>query len=477
MNPEDEPHLEVLEAQARVCTGPHQSRPLGLKDGDPDPARVLTVILDSLRGQTSPRVSSAQLGAFFAAMTIRRGFGAKTGWSAAERAAMQAHGGALRASLPPQVRFLLEPAVPLDLPAADAEMVPRLRRILEGEHLSAAETRALLDAVLHRPVDDALRAAVLIGQRMNIETLQEAEGYLDAVLGPEDLIAVDVPSLTHFGQPFDGALRYIRPTLWVAAVRAALGRPTVLHGVDVLPPKNGVTEEQILDHLGAATDLTRERAAGLLADPAIGMAYVSQREYAPGLYRLRRLRQHIAKRPVWATTEKVQRLYRCPGHNCMVVGFYHKGYEEKMLHLMRRQGLDAGLAIKGEEGASHYALRLGKPSDAGRKAINFTKGFRRKGDGFEAFEADVEPKDFGFVYDHSPRPEGVSVEACAREGLAALGGERGPLYDRIALSVGAVDWNLGFEGDAAEGVERARQALDKGRALAHLQAYIQATQA
>ena len=477
MSIETDPHPEILEAQARVCTGPHQSRPLGLKDGDPDPERILSVILDSLRGQAGPPVSNAQLGAFFAAMTIRRGFGAKTGWSPTEKAAMQQHCAALRQSLPPQARFLLEPDASPDLPAADAEIAPQLGRILAGEHLSAPETRDLLDAVLRRSVDDALRAAVLIGQRMNIETLQEAEGYLDAVLASDDLVEVDAPSLTHFGQPFDGAARYIRPTLWVAAVRAALGRPTVLHGVESLPPKNGVTEERVLRRLGAATDLTRQKAAGLLADPAVGLAYVSQREYAPDLHALARLRQHIAKRPVWATTEKVQRLFRCGGRNCMVVGFYHKGYEEKMLHLMRRQGLDAGLAVKGEEGSSHYALRLGKPSDAQRKAVNFTKGFRRGTDGFEEFEADVEPRDLGLAYDHSPRPERVDVETCAREGLAALGGQRGPLYDRIALSAGAVDWYLGFEEDAVRGVERARRALDDGRALARLQAYIRATKA
>ena len=57
---------------------------------------------------------------------------------------------------------------------------------------------------------------------------------------------IDVDSLTHFGQPYDGATRYFRPTLFVAAVRAALGEPSLLHSVDVMPPKNGVTEEAIL---------------------------------------------------------------------------------------------------------------------------------------------------------------------------------------------------------------------------------------
>ena len=35
------PNEEVLEAQARVCTGPHQSRPLGIKPSDPKPNKIL----------------------------------------------------------------------------------------------------------------------------------------------------------------------------------------------------------------------------------------------------------------------------------------------------------------------------------------------------------------------------------------------------------------------------------------------------
>ena len=83
------PNEEMLAAQARVCTGPHQSRPLGLKEGDPDPGRMLELVFASLRGDLprGEQVSEAQMGAFFAAMAIRRRFGAKTGWSEAEEEA------------------------------------------------------------------------------------------------------------------------------------------------------------------------------------------------------------------------------------------------------------------------------------------------------------------------------------------------------------------------------------------------------
>ena len=46
----------------------------------------------------------------------------------------------------------------------------------------------------------------------------------------------------------------------------------------------------------------------------------------------------------------------------MVLGYYHIGYEKPLLQLAWERGFDAAVAVKGEEGTSHYALRLGKPS-------------------------------------------------------------------------------------------------------------------
>lgn len=464
------PNREVLEAQARVCTGPHQSRPLGISADDPQPDRILALVFQSLRGAEPDGecVSRAQMGAFFAAMCIRRTFGQKTGWSDAERAAF-GHAHCELADMPPSLRFVFDGDGDMTVADGEERVVDALRHVLKGRHISYEETRSALRDILDGRVRAEWAAAFLIGQRMNVEDDEEVRAYLDAVLPAEAVLSANAPSLTHLGEPFDGALRYFRPTLFVAAVRAALGRPTVLHGVDCMPPKEGVTEEQILRALGARVDLSLRGGVGLLEE--LGMVYVSQRAYAPGAYALRALRAHIQKRPPWATTEKAQQLYRCSGRNCAVLGFYHSGYERKLLDMLRARGCDAGLAIKGEEGSSHYGLRLGKPSDAERKAINYTEGFC----GQQLWAEDVQPRDVGLVYEQSPRAEEVSALAFAREGMRALSGAKGPSYDRIALSAGAVDYYLGFCRSLHEGVEQARGALDGGAAQRTLARYIEAT--
>ena len=60
-------------------------------------------------------------------------------------------------------------------------------------------------------------------------------------------------------------------------------------------------------------------------------------------------------------------------------------------------------------------------------------------------------------------------------GVAALRGEKGPAYDRIVLNAGMVDHLLGCDGaeDISTALDRAREAIDGGKALKRLLTYIQ----
>lgn len=471
------PNEVLLEAQARVCTGPHQTRPLGRKPNDgPQPAVILETILQALNCDLSENetVSEAQMGAFFVAMTLRKGFPESTQWSEAEKAAFHKYESRLLSHLPDEIKYIMNPELEY-VPRNPSEfiVVSALEKILRGKHLSHTETRKMCESILTDDVKPALKAAALIGQRMNRETYDEVRGYLDSYFDPEHVSKIDVDTLTHFGQPYDGATRNFRPTLFVAAVRAALGEPSLLHSVDLMPPKNGVTEEAILHALGAKTDLTLEQTASLITDDTVGFGYISQREYSPGAYNARELRVHIKKRPPWAATEKAQQFFSAQKANYMVLGYYHIGYEKPLLQLAWERGFNAAVAVKGEEGTSHYALRLGKPSTQDRMAVNYSQGFRRVNDQREDFALDIDPKVFGFDYKLNPRPDAISADAFAEAGVAALSGERGHIYDRILLNSAMVDYLLGICSDGNDAIIRAKSVMDDGSALEHLKAYIE----
>ncbi|GAB2280500.1 hypothetical protein Dimus_015127 [Dionaea muscipula] len=499
------PNQTVLDAQARVATGPTQTRPLTEEQA----FKVLDTILKSVKGELidEEAVSEAQLGAFFAGMTIRaNAFPESTQWSEGERRAVNAFWPQMVRALPPDIIFIADPEGSLmglgssigpqftGSNASEMRLVGALREVLAGGHLGYEEVQGVLREVLplsscnkeSAVVRESLLSAFLIGQRMNRETDRELKAYclaFDNELGPPPV--ADVRSLTHYGEPYDGNTRYFRSTLFVAAVRSSYNESCLLHGVDWMPPKGGITEEQMLKFMGANTHLTPLQAKQLLEDEEVGFAYVSQREANPSVYSLIGLREHIKKRPPLATSEKVQQFVRAQGKEAIVAGFYHEGYEEPLLMLMRRRGVKAGLVVKGEEGALSMTTKSRSANASKGLPVNYCSGFRSP-PGAAIFDADgvsretfsfaVNATDFGFEPTDTPRTD-RSVVRNIELGLEALRGEKGPAYDRIVLNAGMADHLLGCAGaeDIITAMDRAREAIDSGEALKRLITYIKSS--
>ncbi|KAK8310494.1 hypothetical protein V6Z12_D02G189700 [Gossypium hirsutum] len=477
------PNQTVLEAQARVCTGPTQTRPLS----EEQTFKVLDTILRSVRGELKDeeQVSKAQLGAFFAGMTIRaNAFPEATQWSEGERCAMKKFWPLLVRALPPDVIFIADPEG--SIMGLGSAVGPQF--VGNGTSEMRLETQGVLKDVLTLKLEDgksngvseSLLSAFLIGQRMNRETDRELKAYCLAFdeLGPAPV--ADVRSLTHYGEPYDGNTRYFRSTLFVAAVRSCYGESSLLHGVEWMPPKGGVTEEQMLKFMGAKTNLSLHQGKKFIEAEEVGFAYISKREARPSLYSLIGLREQIKKRPSLATTEKVQQFIRAKGRESIVAGFYHEGYEEPLLKLMKRRGVHSGLVVKGEEGALSMTTRLRSASKG--LPVNHCSGFRSVGiesacevDGVsrQSFRLEVNAMDYGFEPTDTPRTN-RSVSKNIELGLAALRGEKGPAYDRIVLNAGIVDHLLGCDGaeDESLALERAKEAIDSGKAHKRLLNYI-----
>ena len=56
--------------------------------------------------------------------------------------------------------------------------------------------------------------------------------------------------------------------------------------------------------------------------------------------------------------------------------------------------------------------------------------------------------------------------------MEALSGQKGQIYDRLVLNTAMTDYLLGTCSDPHEAIARTQEAIDSGRALAHLKAYI-----
>lgn len=143
-------------------------------------------------------VSKAQLGAFFAGMTIRaNAFPEATQWSEGERRAMNSFWPLLARVLPPDIIFIADPEGSImgvgssigpqyvGNSSSEMRLVGALREVLAGGHLGYEEVQGVLRDVLPLKVDneeksgvsESLLSAFLIGQRLNRETDRELKAY------------------------------------------------------------------------------------------------------------------------------------------------------------------------------------------------------------------------------------------------------------------------------------------------------------
>ncbi len=411
-----------------------------------DPEQVVRTIIASQAGQlpADQTVSQAQLGALFAAMHIRRRFPVDTQWSDAETRAFANHSNDLAA-----FAYLLEGNTGIE-PVDD---------VLAGRRLSRAVTADTLRSIADGRLPPALAAAFLIGQRMNIENDDELLGYVD-VCNPEHAPTLNVDAVLHIGDPYDGMKRYFRPTLWVAATCAAMGHRLVLHGVASMPPKYGVTDQALLRTMDSGPARDIDHAATLVQDDDVGFAVVDQASFAPTAFSFAELRLHIKKRPAFATAEKTAVVFRGKQRTHMVAGFFHPGYERKLLVAMNDRGVDAGVAVKGLEGSTTLALR----SRAGKQTFNRLV--------LEAADTHLDPRDLGFDYPDNPRLK-ADARTVADLGNAALLGAAGPARDAIVINAAWLASLLEPTTTTAQAVDRARDAIDSRAAARHLDAYIE----
>ncbi|CAD6248190.1 unnamed protein product [Miscanthus lutarioriparius] len=443
------PNATVLEAQARVCTGPAQTRPLGEEQA----MRVLDTILRSAMGELKEEpVSSAQLGAFFAGMTIRaNSFPEATQWSEGERRAMSIFWPRLVQVLPPEVKFIADPegtimgANGLTGPryvgqgTGEMRLVGALREVLAGGHLGYEEVQCVLKDIL--PIGSS-----------------------------SDLTERFEPAMVNHASSM--VLNGCHPSCCLRTICV----------VNDQGFQGGITEGQMLKFMGANIHLSPTQAKILLEDETTGFAYLNLQEACPPLYSIIGLREHIKKRPPLATSEKVQQFVRARGREAMVAGFYHEGYEDPLLMLMRRRIVHAGLVVKGEEGALSMTTKERSAHASKGLPVNHCSGFRTPNrinssetDGIsrESFRVIVNAQELGFESTETPRTD-RSILKNLELGLAALGGEKGAAYDRIVLNAAMADHLLGCSGaeDINTALDRAREAIDSGEALRRLMSYI-----
>ncbi|MGB0847701.1 MAG: anthranilate phosphoribosyltransferase [Thiolinea sp.] len=344
-----------------------------------------------------------------------------------------------------------------------------------SKDLSYDEAYHAMRHILAGDADEVQTAIYLISLRMKRETDEENRGTLQALIDTATISQANVDEVVDISDPYDGYTRGVPGSTFVPVVLATMGVPAVLHGLNEVGPKFGATHHKILQAADVDTSLLPEGATQQLE--SIGWTYIDQAQFAPRLHDLIPLRQRMIKRQILTTTETMLGPIRGQQKTHYMGGYVHKAYPPIYASLARHTGFASAMFIRGVEGGVIPSLQ-----QSGRL-------FYYHGEGGEQ-QRDLSPKDVSIEAstraiplpaDLPPAPmisdeiaatvdSDALAERAAALGIAALGGEKGLMYDSLVYSASICLSHLGKYADIAEAADAVRAVLDSGKALETLRA-------
>jgi len=343
-----------------------------------------------------------------------------------------------------------------------------IQRIATGPELSKniemEEAEAAMSAILSGEIDEVQSAIFLIALRMKRETMEENIGILEALLKFTNRQKIDVDNLVDIGDPYSGYNRSIPVSAFLPPLLAELGLPTLIHGLDSVSPKYGLTHRHINQAMDVNVDLSVSESKARIEDSDIGWSYIDQSQYCKPLHELVPLRNKIVKRTVLNTVETLIGPLR--GKNThSILGYVHKAYPPIYAALCERVGFDSSLLIRGIEGGIVPSLR--------QKGlmISYYRGVEK-----DRVETDPKlleinsklraisfPKRF-----QNGRERDLLAKYVVDLGRSALSGESGMFYDGLVYSASLILWHLGKSKTLPAASGRVREVLNSGKALNRL---------
>jgi anthranilate phosphoribosyltransferase len=344
-----------------------------------------------------------------------------------------------------------------------------------SKDLSYEDAYHAMRHILSGEADPVQVAVYFIALRMKRETDEENRGTLQALIDTSIINTANVDEVLDVSDPYDGYTRGVPASTFVPVVLAAMGVNAVLHGLEQVGPKFGATHHKILKAAGLNVNLTPAEAVAQLEK--IGWVYLDQRQFAPRLHDLIPIRQRMIKRQVLTTVETLLGPIRGKRKTSCMGGYVHKAYPPIYASLARQAGFDSAMFVRGVEGGVIPSLQ-----QAGKLFYYHEKG--------EEQQRDLTPANVGIQAEVRavPLPEDLPAApmigdeiattvdsdalaaSAAMLGIAALGGEKGLMYDSLVYSASICLTHLGRYGSVQEAADAVRATLDSGKALETLRA-------
>ncbi|MCX8007381.1 MAG: anthranilate phosphoribosyltransferase [Coriobacteriia bacterium] len=322
-------------------------------------------------------------------------------------------------------------------------------RISTGGSLTEEEAEAVMGAIMDGEATPAQIAALVVGMRMKGETADEIAGFARAMRRRAAPVRPAIPGvLDTCGTGGDG-LHTFNISTATAFVVAGAGVPVAKHGNRAVSSSAGSAD--VLEALGVNLDLDPRAMARCIEECGVGFLF------APALHASMRHaagpRREIGIRTVFNILGP---LTNPAGAARQLLGVYDARLAPVLAEVAGRLGAERVLVVHGHPGMDEVSA----------SGPTLVAEFDVDAGGVRTYQ--IEPEQAGIARSTLSDVVGGDVQENAAILRRVLEGEKGPRRDIVLLNAGAALMAAGVASDLADGVERARQSIDSGRAAESL---------
>ncbi|MGQ9499767.1 MAG: anthranilate phosphoribosyltransferase [Dissulfurimicrobium sp.] len=326
-----------------------------------------------------------------------------------------------------------------------------IARLADKKDLSEAEIYAVMERIMAGESTPAQIGAILVGLRMKGETVEEITGAARAMRKNALAVSVKLASGEHLvdtcGTGGDSSNTFNISTT-TAFVVAGAGVKVAKHGNRSVSSRSGSAD--CLEALGVNLAVSKETVARMIEEIGIGFLFAPFMH--PAMKYVIGPRRELGIRTIFNILGP---LTNPAGADIQLMGVYDPGLTRCLAEVLGRLGSFRAWVV-------HGAGRLDELSLIGETSVS-----EWDGRGVSSFK--IWPEDAGL---RPCRPDELKG-GDARENAEILRGilsgeERGPKRDIVLLNAGAAIYLAGRAHDLKDGVSKAQESIDSGRALAVL---------
>ncbi|MBW2433420.1 MAG: anthranilate phosphoribosyltransferase [Deltaproteobacteria bacterium] len=336
-----------------------------------------------------------------------------------------------------------------------------IAKLANGDNLGEKIMTAVMEILLDGAAEPAQIGAFITALRMKGETVEEITGAAKAMRaktkpielgGPVvniDRDEINVEEETIMDTHGNGAnsTRTFNISTATALVVAAAGLQVAKYGNQALSKQCGSAD--VLLSLGVNLDINLADVEKCIQDIGIGFLYAPL--FHGAMKAVAAPRQQVGLRSIFNILGP---LANPAGATAQVLGVYDAGQTEKMARVLQKLGTRRAFVVCGD-------ITLDEISICGATRVSHLK------DGtIDTFE--MTPETHGFKRAAPEAIKGGDASENAAIIRRILAGQKGPQRDVVLLNAAAAFVSAGLDADFKDGIQRAGQALDSGRAAEKL---------